>query len=405
MAARKDNKGRNLRTGEYYNAKTHVYQFRKMVDGERITITDTDLSELRKRENELLVDLDKGKSMKYRNKNMTFDEYFEFWFKNYAANSRKPSTLICYKRFYERYAKKAIGSKKVSKITKIDIQVVFNEMAVKGLKYFTLNTMRACLNSVFECALDDDIVYKNPVRNIEMPPRDSKTKEALPEDQIKLFMDYIKNTPDCRDLYAPFVVLFNTGIRIGELIALTWNDIDFANEIIYIRHTVIALDKTTYGFTQAIGTPKSKTSIRSISMNAETKSVLLRARFQFVSNHDYSVPVVDNLGRITGECRDFVFTSKNNTLLSQAVIIRRIHRIVNRYNKNVPEDGVKMQYFSPHTARHTFTSKAYEAGADMKIVSELLGHSSTSITLDIYTHLTEKKQLEKKETVKAIAIS
>ena len=73
--------------------------------------------------------------------------------------------------------------------------------------------------------------------------------------------------------------------------------------------------------------------------------------------------------------------------------------------KGVSGDSQKLEYFSPHTTRHTFTSKAYEAGADMKIVSELLGHSSTSITLDIYTHLTEKKQLEKKETVRSIAIS
>lgn len=405
MATRKDNKGRNLRTGEYYNAKTHIYQFRKMVDGERVTITDTDLVELRKRENELLVALDKGKNMKNRNKNMTFDEYFEFWFKTYAPNGRKPSTLTRYKQYYELYAKKAIGKKKIGKITKVDIQLIFNDMAGRGLKHFTLNTLRSCLKGVFECALDDDIIFKNPARNIELPPKDSKSKEALSEDQLNTFMNYVKNSPDFEEYYAMFVVLFNTGIRVGELAALTWNDIDFANETIHVDKTLVTLDKNIYDIQYAIGTPKSKTSIRNIAMNATTRSALLQQRFSSSFDREYSVPIVDDLGRVTGHCTDFVFRTKSNTILTEFTVRDRIRTIVKKYNKSVSGNGQKLEYFPPHTTRHTFTSKAYEAGADMKIVSELLGHSSTSITLDIYTHLTEKKQLEKQEAVKAIQIS
>ena len=405
MAARKDNKGRNLRTGEYYNAKTHVYQFRKMINGERVTITDTDLTELRKRENELLVALDKGKIMKNRNKNMTFDEYFEFWFTTYAPNGRKPSTLSKYKHYYELYAKKAIGNKKIGKITKVDVQILLNDMTGRGLKRLTLNTLRACLNGVFECALDDDIIFKNPARNIELPPRDSKSKEALSEDQLDIFMDFVKNSPDFEEYYAMFVVLFNTGIRVGELAALTWDNIDFANDVIHVKKTLITLDKDVYNVQYAIGTPKSNTSNRSIAMNAVTKNALLQHRFRLPFNREYSIPMIDDLGRVTGQCTDFVFRTKNNTVLTEGAVRLRIHAIVDKYNKGVSGNDQKLEYFSPHTTRHTFTSKAYEAGADMKIVSELLGHSSTSITLDIYTHLTEKKQLEKQETVKTIQIS
>ena len=405
MAARKDNKGRNLRTGEYYNAKTHIYQFRKMIDGERVTITDTDLTNLRKRENELLVALDKGKNMKNRNKNMTFDDYFEFWFKTYAPNGRKPSTLSRYKQYYELYAKKAIGNKKIGKITKVDIQIIFNDMTGRGLKHFTLNTLRSCLNGVFECALDDDIIFKNPARNIELPPRDSKSKESLSEDQLDIFMDYVKNSPDFEEYYPMFVVLFNTGIRVGELAALTWDDINFEKDTIHVGKTLVTLDKNIYDMQYAIGTPKSKTSVRSITMNSATRSVLLQHRVRIPSNREYSVPIVDDIGRVTGQCTDFVFRTKSNTILTEATVRDRIHTIVNKYNKGVSGNGQKLRYFAPHTTRHTFTSKAYEAGADMKIVSELLGHSSTSITLDIYTHLTEKKQREKRETVKVIQIS
>ena len=405
MASRKDNKGRNLRTGEYYNPKTHVYQFRKMIDGERVTISDMDLSELRKRENELLVALDKGQSMKYRNKNMTLNDYFEFWSTTYAPNGRKPSTLFRYKQYYEAYAKETIGNKKIGKITKVDIQIIFNDLIAKGLKHLTLNVLRSCLNGVFECALDEDIIFKNPARNIELPPRDSKTKTALSDEQLDIFMNYVKNTEEFIGYYPLFVILFNTGVRVGELAALTWSDIDLSEETIRIEKSLVSVDKNTFGFQYAIGSPKSKKSVRTISMNAATKNALMIQKIRSKNDQNYSVPIIDDLGRVIGECKDFVFTSSSNKVLTEATVKDRIHAIVDRYNKGVSADGISLEYFSPHTTRHTFTSKAYEAGADMKMISELLGHSSTSITFDIYTHLTDKKRLEKQEAVKAVQIS
>ena len=405
MAERKDNRGRKLRTGEYYNPKTHIYQFRKMVDGERVTITDTDLEQLRKRENEILVAIDQGKNLRNRNKTMTLNDYFDFWFKTYAPTSKKPSTLSTYKKYYDLYIRDTVGLKRIEKVTKVDIQVVFNNLIGQGLKHSTLNILRSCLIGMMECAIDDDIITKNSARNVELPPRDTQIKEPVPEDPLNTFMDYVKNSPYFKEYYPMFVVLFNTGIRISELAALTWDNVDFAEETITIEKTLVYLDKSVYDFEYAIGTPKSKKSIRSISMNTPTKSALLQHKLKTGSAKKCTVPMIDDYGRVTGKCSDFVFTTNKNTVLRENVVRDRIHAIIKRYNAGVPGNGLKLSYFAPHVTRHTFTSKAYEAGADMKIVSELLGHSSTNITLDIYTHLTEKKQREKQETVKAIRIS
>ena len=127
MAAekRKDDKGRNLRTGEYFNKETGVYQFRKMVNGQRVTVSSKDLAELRKMENETLANLDKGKVTK---KNITLDKYFEYWFEHFGAMKRKPSTLSTYYSYYERYVKPLLGSKQLSKVTKIDFQELSSEL-------------------------------------------------------------------------------------------------------------------------------------------------------------------------------------------------------------------------------------------------------------------------------------
>lgn len=95
--ARKDANGRNLKTGEYYDSKNNRYQFRKMIDGKRITITSDKLADLRKQENELLCRLDKGVVFDNKRAKMTLNEYFDYWFGTYARSGRKATTCTNYK--------------------------------------------------------------------------------------------------------------------------------------------------------------------------------------------------------------------------------------------------------------------------------------------------------------------
>lgn len=87
---RKDNQGRNLKIGEYYDSKNKRYMFRKMIDGERITITAPDLVELRKQENDLLCRIDRGKKLNTRNARMALNAYFDFWMEHLQRAAGKP---------------------------------------------------------------------------------------------------------------------------------------------------------------------------------------------------------------------------------------------------------------------------------------------------------------------------
>lgn len=402
---RKDSKGRNLRTGEYYDANNKRYMFRKMIDGERVTITATDLMELRMQEHELLCRLDKGNKLNTRNARMTLNSYFDFWMETFAKSGRKATTCTNYKSYYSTYIKETIGKKQIGKITKADCQKVINEMVQKGKKHSTMANLKSCLNIVFECALDDDIVLKNPAKNLQIPQTESKKRGAIDQKQINLFMDYVKKSSQYSYSYPAFVILFNLGVRIGEMAALTWEDVNFKENSISINKTVNRYRKADYGFTMAVASPKSKTSIRKVVMNSVVRKELLKLKMQKTVSGE-KLPYVDDSGHIRGEISGFLFGNSSGHVWNEPSFRELIKRIVVKYNEEAEETGAEeIQSFCPHMARHTYTSLAYSAGADVKIVSQNLGHASTSVTLDTYTHLTEDKKREQEAVAQTVMIS
>lgn len=398
---RKDNKGRVLRTGEFYDDKNQRYMFRKMVSGKRVTVTAQDIVSLREQENELLCQIDKG-NFHNRNSKMTLNEYFDFWLEVFAKSGRKATTCTNYKSYFDGYIRGCIGKKQIAKVTKLDCQTVINEMVVQGLKHSTLANLKSCLNMVFECALDDDVVVKNPMRNVHLPQTESKKRKPIEQPQIELFMDYIKNNERFSYSYPAFVVLFNSGMRIGELAALTWADVDFKNNTISVSKSLNRYRKKDYGFTLAVASPKSKTSIRTIAMNDIMRKTLLRHKVQSRASIS-KLPYLDDSGNVRGEITDFIFTNAEGRTWCEPTFRKLITRITESYNKEHPTEQISD--FCPHEVRHTYTSLAYSAGADVKIVSQILGHASTAVTMDVYAHLTAEKQKEQESVVQAIKIS
>lgn len=402
---RKDNRGRNLKTGEYYDSKNKRYMFRKMIDGERITISAPNLVELRKQENDLLCRIDRGNKLNTRNARMTLNAYFDFWMVTFAKSGRKATTCTNYKSYYNTYIKNTIGKKQIAKITKADCQRIINEMLQDGKKHSTMSNLKSCLNIVFECALDDDIIIKNPAKNLQVPQTESKKRTAIEQRHIDLFMDYVKNSDRYSYSYPEFVILFNLGVRVGEMAALTWEDVDFKEGTIVINKTVNRYRKADYGFTIAIASPKSKTSVRSVTMNSVVRKTLLKLKMQSIPV-TVKLPYVDDSGNIRGYVSGFIFVNALGNVWNEPGFRELIKRIVERHNEEAEQNHTeKIENFCPHMARHTYTSLAYSAGADVKIVSQNLGHASTSVTLDTYTHLTEDKRREKETVAQAVKIS
>ena len=165
------------------------------------------------------------------------------------------------------------------------------------------------------------------------------------------------------------LITLNTGLRIGELCALKWEDIDLENRVIHIKSSIIRISttKNTEQKTQfVIADPKTKTSIREIPITTKLFSILKNA-------YPASIFVVSNTA-------DFV---------PPRTFEYRFHKILARHN--IPDTNF-------HTLRHTFATRCVEKNVDVKTLSEILGHSNVSITLNYYVHPsfdTKRNQLEK----------
>ena len=155
----------------------------------------------------------------------------------------------------------------------------------------------------------------------------------------------------------------------------------------------------------AVASPKSKTSIRSVAMNSVVRKTLLKLKMQSVPPAA-KLPYVDDSGNIRGQISGFLFVNTSGNVWNEPGFRELIKRIVERHNKDAEENHTeKIENFCPHMVRHTYTSLAYSAGADVKIVSQNLGHASTSVTLDTYTHLTEDKKKEQEAVAQTVRIS
>lgn len=157
----------------------------------------------------------------------------------------------------------------------------------------------------------------------------------------------------------------------------------------------------------AISSTKSKNSVRTIQINDVVKNALdMQRKIQLSTQISViRIPKVDDYGRKIGEISNLVFTQKNGNAWNEPSIIRLIHRIVDRQNKLTEEtDQIKLMYFTPHMIRHTYTTMAFEAGADEKELAFRLGHASEVTTRDTYTYLRGRKKQEQEDIINQIRI-
>lgn len=404
--SRKDKKGRNLRVGEYYDETNNRYMYRKMVNGKRYTITSDDLVKLRKEETKLSVAIDSNSLIDKDYKKLTLDEYFRIWCDNSAKSGRKATTYTNYKSYYKANVQGTeLGQKKICDIKKMHCQKLFLSMIERGCKKSTLNNMKACLSLIFSEAEDDGAITRNPCKNIRFNHVESGHREAISDEQVDIFMEFLRTDPTYCIYYPFFVVLFNLGLRIGEACGITWDCLEKENSRLTINKSLNRYRKEEFGFTNALGSTKSKKSTRTLEINDIVLNAFELQRKNQLSMNLISptIPKVDDYGRIVAYCNNLVFFNPSGGVLNDPAVLNLIHRIVDKQNK-MAENGVRLQYFTPHMVRHTYTTKAYEIGADPLEIAQRLGHTSESTSRTVYTHLRGTKKKEQDETINKIRI-
>ena len=295
---------------------------------------------------------------------MTFRAFTEYWLREYAANRLEPSTISSYNNYLERHILPAIGQYALGEIKPTYLQSFYNTMINdKGYASASVRKCHAIISSIFSAAFKWQLIEGNPCDRVT-PPRLSGSTciKYFNLEQTERFLKFIDNsssvTPQLRLFF--YMAVFG-GFRRGELIALTWDKIDF-------EHNTVGVESATgYGSKSVYNKqPKTRGSIRVLAMPDEVMEMLYIHK--------------QNNGR--GE---YVFTGIDGGQMYLTTPSHAFRKTVEAYNESVSED-MHLPYIGLHGLRHTHATLLIYANTDIKTVSARLGHSQASTTLNIYAH-------------------
>lgn len=350
------------------------YEVRVFRNGKSYSAYAKTITEAKKKKAELEFKLDNNGVIE--NKKITYGEWFTQWMENYKKNSVKKGTFNTYKYYYDSIIKEEFENRKLSSIKGIDLQRFFNKLLAKNYSDSSLRLVKAILGSSLKQAYKDEIISRNPMDAVTLPKNKEVTKKekiALTREQQTLFMEFAKDSY----LYNYFAVSLRSGMRSGEIRGLKLGDIDKENGVIHVRRTLKYINKQ--GFFE--DTPKTKSSLRDIPLTSDLIA-LLEDQKNFWG---FKIEKIDR----------YIFCNEMGEALSLMKVRREIDRIIKEIRSAGHED---FPHFSSHTFRHTFATRAIEAGMPPQVLKTILGHSSLAMTMDLYSHVlpdTKSQEMEK----------
>lgn len=388
---RKDHKGRTLKVGEnqrkdlsyqyrYTDAlgKRHTIYSWRLLPSDKTPVGKKDDKSLREKESEIQLMLSQG--MTGLGTEVVLNDMFEFYISNKKHKGRKltENTIRNYKAMYNKHVyNNILGNMKISDIKKINITCFYEQLQEKGISYGTICFYHKLLSSVFNMAVDNELIRNNPTkRALEVVDGTHQKREALTRNQQKEFLSYLYKQD--RDMYRKVAFLIGTMCRVSEFAGLTWEDIDMKNRIITIDHQLQYKKLGEEKFDFHI-TPTKNTHTRKIPMTDDVYDVLSELRkYFFILRKDYCVD----------DKKDFLFYSKSGRLLNISTFNYELKKAVEKYNETAE---YKIDKISAHTLRHTGCTRDAEDGMDIKVLQYLMGHSNTQITNNVYNHVNEER--------------
>lgn len=387
---RRDKKGRVLKTGERQR-EDGTYEFRQTTrGGKRRSVYASTLDELRKLEDQMVVDRVAG--IRVNAGEITLDKLYGIW--KDTKRGLKDNTFQNYMYLYVTFVSPKIGKMRISKIKRTDIKRLYNNLVeIDGIKLSTVESIHTVLHQVLQLAVDDCYIRQNPsdraLKELKMSHQyDSEKRMALTIDQQRLLMSFLDESDEYRHWRPLITVMLGTGMRVGEVIGLRWKDIDLEEGTISVNHTLVHYNKS-HKQTYAINTTKTPASKRIIPMLDSVKEAFLEEKCNQEEDGVKCRSVIDGY-------TDFIFLNRFGDVLNLGVINKALWRIMRDCNDKVLENyegedfPVLLPRFSCHTFRHTFTTRMCESGMNLKVVQGVLGHADISTTMNIYVHITEE---------------
>jgi integrase len=348
------------------------YEKQFSIGGRRYSCCAKSLKELAVKEQEKRNAIEAGTYT--ANRDLTLDKYFTEWIDR-KQKQVKPNTIRNYTLTYQLYISPALGIHKIRNIEKREIEKLTNDIADR-LTPQTSNFMLTVLKMILGDAVRDDVVAKNVAKDVKSIRVETKVKEdgthrALTVAEQKAFLNTMKDT----FYYEAVTLLLLSGMRIGEVGALEWQDVDFEQRKIHITKTVT---KTVDGKTIIGTTPKSDAGFRDIPITDEIADILKSQKKKM-----FMMDVVQFNSR--------AFPTVTGGILTAHTINKEIDKALTHMG-DIPR-------FTCHAFRHTFASMAIESGMKPKTLQMILGHSDIKMTLGLYTHISDSAKQEEMDSI------
>lgn len=335
---------------------------------------------------------------------ISYSDYLDFWYENYCVPSLKYNTCETYKNIIKNYLKPNLGKYMLKALTSVKLNAFIVEFCKSHSfrkSYFT-NILKV-LKGSFRDAVDIyGLIRYNPATTLRLPKIEDKTKfkrHLYSQVEIEKILTRFK---DNDTFTCAFITSCYTGMRTGEVFALTWDDIDFENRVINVRYSVYDKPKNEYG-RWYLGTTKTKNGVRQISIsdtllralaNYKSKQQSLKAlygkeyhsyRFEEIKNkygkvQEYQI-VENEKGVLTMHPANMVFTKPDGTFCGTDIINYPFKIIHN-------ELGIKNCRF--YDLRGSFATTILRNGVEIRDVADVLGHKEIETTENHYISSTKE---------------
>lgn len=357
--------------------RANVYLGVDKVTGKDVktSITGRTKKEVKQKTKEAEITFLQNGSTRFQASNITtYKGLASLWWESYK-HTVKPNTQLNVRRLLDNHILPLFGSYKLDKLTTPLIQNVVNKLADKTNKgeegaFLYYDSLHALNKRILQYGVVMQAIPFNPAREVILPRNTQKAKREkvkhFDNEELKKFLGYLDNLDLNKFRYCYentlYKFLLATGCRINEALALSWSDIDLDNAVVHITKTL--------NYKQETNSPKSKTSLRDIDIDQATVSMLKQYRLR-QTKEAWKIGKSESV-----VFSDFIHEYPNNRTLQT--------RLRTHFKR------AKVTNIGFHGFRHTHASLLLNSGIPYKELQHRLGHSTLSMTMDIYSHLSKE---------------
>lgn len=300
----------------------------------------------------------------------TVGAFLEQWLRDYAQGAVRPTTLDSYRYLIERHIAPALGRVPLAALKPLDLQRFYAEKLNSGrldgrggLSARSVQYIHGLLRESLGSAVKWELISRNPAEAVDPPRQERREMQVLDVDAVQVFLEAARGTR----FYALWVLDVTTGLRRGELLGLRWEDVDLEAGILTVRQTLVCLRG------KLLIQPRAKThkSIRVVSLPEMALAALRDHQTQQLDEQKFFGPGYEDHG--------LIFCTPEGRPMDPNKLARRFFKPLLR-RAGLP--NIRIQ-----DLRHTHATLLLGAGVNLKLVSDRLGHTTTRMTADIYSHV------------------